>query len=148
MLHTVLSKEEKTGIVAGAFDVIHPGYVRLFENAKKYCSHLTVALHKDPSLERKEKPSPVHTVEERKEILLAMKNVDKVVVYSEERVFHEHLKTGKYDVRVLGTDYKDRQYSGKDIPIDIVWVDRDHNYSTTLLKEKISHSVIKGYSKK
>ena len=66
---------QKKGIIAGAFDVIHPGYVRMFKDAKKYCNHLTVALHLDPSIERDVKLKPVHTKEERKEILLALQDV-------------------------------------------------------------------------
>ena len=73
---------QKKGIIAGAFDVIHPGYVRMFKDAKKYCNHLTVALHLDPSIERDVKLKPVHTKEERKEILLALQDVDDVIYVS------------------------------------------------------------------
>ena len=72
----------KKGIIAGAFDVIHPGYIRMFKEATDYCNHLTVALHEDPSTERKHKLKPVQTVEERKEILLAIQYVDDVVAVS------------------------------------------------------------------
>ena len=67
---------KKKGIIAGAFDVIHPGYVRMFKDAKKHCNHLTVALHLDPSIERDIKLKPIHTKEERKEILMAFQDVD------------------------------------------------------------------------
>ena len=132
----------KKGIVAGAFDLIHPGYIRMFKDAKEHCNHLTVALHQDPSAARVHKPKPVQTVEERKEILHAIQYVDDVVVYQEEETFLSYLKD--YDIRFLGTDYLDGTYTGKDIPIDIVWLDRKkHNYSTSKLKDMIWDSTEK-----
>ena len=130
----------KKGIIAGAFDVIHPGYIRMFKDAKEHCNHLTVALHEDPSMARPHKLKPVQTVEERREILLALRDVDDVVVYQAEETFLSYLKD--YDMRFLGTDYIDGSYTGKDIPIDIIWLDREkHDYSTTRMKRLIFESV-------
>ena len=129
----------RRGIVAGAFDVIHPGYIRMFKEAKEHCNHLTVALNEDPSMARPTKLKPVHTVEERKEILYAIKYVDEVVVYQAEDTFLSYLKD--YEIRFLGTDYLDGSYTGKDIAIDVVWLKREHNYSTSRLKDKIWKSL-------
>lgn len=131
----------KRGIIAGAFDVIHPGYIRMFKDAKKHCNHLTIALHEDPSTERTHKLKPVHSISERTEILLSLKDIDSVLYYSSEEEFLNHLKSGEYDVRFLGKDYEDGSYTGKNIDIDIVWIDRDHGYSTTELKRKITKSL-------
>jgi len=131
----------KKGIIAGAFDVIHPGYIKMFKDAKAHCNHLTVALHLDPSIERDVKLKPVHTKEERREILLGLKDVDEVVFYEVENQFLNYLKSGEYDVRFLGTDYLKGNYTGKDISIDIVWLSRDHDYSTTRLKSLIYNSI-------
>ena len=129
----------KKGIVAGAFGLIHPGYVRLFKEAKQHCNHLTVALHEDPSFARLHKIPPVQSVEDRKEILRAIKYVDDIVVYYAEETFLSYLKD--YEVRFLGSDYMDGSYTGKDIAIDVVFLNRDHGYSTTKLKENIWHSM-------
>jgi len=130
----------KKGIVAGAFDVIHPGYIRMFKEAKGYCNHLTIALHEDPSMARPNKLKPVHAVEERKEILRAIKYVDDVVVYQAEEAFLSYLDD--YEIRFLGTDYMDGSYTGKDNAIDIVWLNReDHDYSSTKLKTAIYNEV-------
>ncbi len=130
----------KKGIIAGAFDVIHPGYIRMFKDAKAHCNHLTVALHEDPSMARPHKLKPVHTVEERKEILRAIKYIDDIVVYQAEETFLSYLDD--YEIRFLGTDYMDGSYTGKDNAIDIVWLDREtHDYSSTRLKEKIFQSI-------
>ena len=129
----------KRGIIAGAFDLIHPGYVRMFKEAKEYCNHLTVALHEDPSFARPHKLKPVQSVEDRKEILRAIKYVDDIVVYYAEETFLSYLKD--YEVRFLGSDYMDGSYTGKDIAIDVVFLNRNHDYSTTKLKEGIWSSM-------
>ena len=129
----------KKGIIAGAFDLIHPGYVRMFKESKEHCNHLTVALHEDPSLFRSHKHTPVQSLEDRKEILRSIRYVDDIVVYQAEETFLSYLED--YDIRFLGSDYLDGSYTGKDIPIDIVWLTRDHGYSTTKLKENIWHSM-------
>ena len=129
----------KRGIIAGAFDLIHPGYVRMFKEAKEYCNHLTVALHEDPSFARPHKLKPVQSVEDRKEILRAIKYVDDIVVYYAEETFLSYLKD--YEVRFLGSDYLDGSYTGKDIAIDVVFLNSNHDYSTTKLKEGIWSSM-------
>ena len=129
----------KKGIIAGAFDVIHPGYIRMFKDSKEHCNHLTVALHEDPSMARPHKLKPVQSVDERREILLALRDVDDVVVYQAEETFHHYLKD--YHIRFLGTDYMDGSYTGKDLSIEIVWLSRNHNYSSTKLKTDIYNSV-------
>jgi|TARA_B100001964_G_C14213794_1_gene591708 cytidyltransferase-like protein len=127
------------GIVAGAFDLIHPGYIRMFKDAKKYCNHLTIAVHEDPSMARPHKLKPVQSLEDRKEILRAIRYVDDIVVYQAEDTFLSYLRD--YDVRFLGTDYMDGSYTGRNNPIKIVWMSRDHEYSTTKLKESIFQSI-------
>lgn len=129
----------KKGIVAGAFDLIHPGYVRMFRDSKKYCNHLTIALHEDPSTERPQKIKPVHSLEEREEILRSIEYIDDVIVYDKEEDFLSYLS--EYDIRFIGDDYSDGSYTGKDIDIEIVFINRDHGYSTTKLKTKIYESL-------
>ena len=126
----------KKGIIAGNFDVIHPGYIRMFKEAKEHCNHLTVALHEDPSMARPNKLKPVQTVEDRKEILHAIKYVDD---YQAEETFHHYLKD--YHIRFLGTDYMDGSYTGKDLSIEIVWLSRNHDYSSTKLKTQIYNTI-------
>ena len=138
MLHTILPEKEIRGVVAGAFDLIHPGYVKMFEDARKHCTHLTVALHENPNTENN-KLSPTQTIEEREQILMALENVDDVRTYNSEYALSEYLKVGKFDVRFLGDDYKDKEeYTGKDLDLKVVFLDRSHGYSTTKLKKKIS----------
>ena len=127
------------GVLAGAFDLIHPGYCRMFASCKQKCDHLTVLLHEDPSIERNKK-TPVHSLEERKEILLSMKNIDDVICYKTEKDLENLLQSTLYDVRFLGDDYRTKAYTGMNIPIKIEFIDRSHGYSTTKLKNLIHYS--------
>jgi len=131
----------KKGIVAGAFDLIHPGYVRMFKYAKEHCNYLTIALHENPTMARPYKLKPVQSLEDRKEILRSIKYVDDIVVYQAEDTYLSYLED--YDIRFLGDDYSDGSYTGKGLGIPIVWIPRDHEYSTTKLKESIANSVIR-----
>lgn len=129
------------GFIAGSFDLIHPGYIKMFEDAKKVCNHLIVGLQTDPTLDRPEKNKLVHSLEERKLILSSIKQVDEILVYDTEESLYNLLKNTHIDVRVLGTDYIDREnYTGKDLDIPIHFHSRDHDWSASSLREKISKS--------
>jgi len=121
------------GVLAGSFDLIHPGYVRMFKEAKLHCTHLTVALQSVP----KHKLALVHTLDERKEVLESIKYIDEIVVYETEEDLVVALDSGKFDVRFLGTDYLEKDFTGSELNLNIVWIDRAHGYSTSDLKQKI-----------
>lgn len=125
------------GIIAGSFDLIHPGYVRMFEEAKRHCDYLIVALQDDPTQERPHKCKPVQTLSDRKEILESLRNVDEVLTYSSEKSLYDLLKRVDYDFRILGEEYRDSEFTGKDLEKNVLWIKRNHDYSTTSLKEKI-----------
>lgn len=127
----------KKGIIAGSFDLIHPGYVRMFRDSKKVCDYLIIALQGDPTIERSNKCKPVHTIKERKEILESIRFIDEIVTYNTESELYELLKNIDYDVRILGVEYKSTNYTGKDLGKAVYWLERPHMYSTTNLKEKI-----------
>jgi glycerol-3-phosphate cytidylyltransferase len=128
------------GVLAGAFDLIHPGYIRMFKEAKKYCNNLIILLHTDPSIENG-KLKPVHSVLERMEILKEIKDVDHVVTYGLEKELYRELKYGNYDIRFLGSDYRNKDYTGMHLDIPIFFIDRNHDYSTTALKIKIKEDM-------
>jgi glycerol-3-phosphate cytidylyltransferase len=136
-------KETCRGVLAGCFDVIHPGYIHAFEEAKKSCTHLTVLLHDDPSFERSSKAKPVLPLSERKKILESISYVDKVESYSTEAELSELLSKGHYHVRFLGDDYVQKDHTGKDLPIKIQYIDRNHGWSSTKFKNKIAESIWK-----
>ncbi len=135
-------KKYASGIICGSFDVIHPGYTRMFEDAKTVCETLVVALQGDPTIDRPEKCKPVQTLSDRIEILSAIKYVDRIVTYNTEAELENLLGTVEYDVRILGTDYKDRKdYTGFKYGKPVYFHERDHDYSTTKLKQQIADSM-------
>jgi glycerol-3-phosphate cytidylyltransferase len=130
----------KKGVVAGNFDLIHPGYIHMFNECKAYCEHLTVCLHEDPSVERPEKHKPIFTIEERIMVLAALRNLDQIVVYRTENELEETLSNLSFDVRFLGDDYLKKHYTGEYLKIPIVFISRSHGWSTTKLKNLIKSS--------
>ena len=130
----------KKGVIAGNFDVIHPGYVAMFKEMSKNCDCLVVLLHTDPSIERPHKLKPILSPDERKEMLESIKYVDDVVRYTYEEQLYDLLKVGEFDIRFLGDDYKNISFTGDDLNIPIHYLNRDHGWSTTKFKKLISES--------
>ena len=128
------------GVIAGAFDVIHPGYVDMFNIANLQCDNLTVLLHQDPSIERPEKQKPILSSLERINILLALSTIDSVKTYKTEEDLYRILSTSNYDVRFQGVDYQGKEFTGSDLNIPIFWIPRDHGWSTTKFKRLIAES--------
>jgi glycerol-3-phosphate cytidylyltransferase len=129
------------GVIAGNFDVIHPGYIKMFEECKGNCDTFMVFLHDDPSLERPEKLKPILSVEDRYGMLSAIRYIDTIKVYRTESELHELLVNENPDVRFLGDDYKDKSFTGDDLDIRIHYLDRSHGWSTTKYKKMISESL-------
>jgi len=137
-------KDKRVGIVAGNFDVIHPGYIQMFNDAKENaCDYFIVALHEDPSMERPQKMRPILSLEERTEILLSFKAVDEVLFYQTEADLVEVLRKVKPHVRILGADYKGRDdFTGSELDIKIYYHARNHDWSTTRFKNEITEQVL------
>ena len=130
-----------TGIIAGNFDVIHPGYIHLFNQCKKYCDKLLIFLHEDPSLERKHKLKPILTLDERILILSSLKQVDEIFSYKTEAELLILLKNHKIDIRFLGDDYQNKVFTGMELNIPIHYLDRSHGWSTTKYKQLLVSSL-------
>lgn len=128
---------KRKGFVASSFDLIHPGYVLMLRDAKTVCEHLICAIQEDPSLERPHKNKPVHSIEERVMILESIRYVDEVVTYKTEAELETLLKTINPDVRILGTDYLDKNFTGDDLDIEVYFHNRNHNWSTSSLRKHI-----------
>ncbi len=132
----------KVGIIAGNFDIIHPGYVALFKECKANCDKFIVLLHTDPSIERPNKLKPILSTEERVEMLSCFKQIDSVIVYNTEAELYGKIYEIIPNVRFLGEDYKDKDYTGKDLDIPVHWISRDHGWSTTKFKLQITNQTL------
>ena len=139
-----MSKEKKiVGFTAGNFDLLHPGYIYTFEDAKKHCDHFIVFLQKDPSLHRKIKYKPVIPLYERYRALMAIHYIDEVFIYQTEEELYKLIEYFKPDVRILGEDYIGLPFTGDDLPPKVVYTSRAHGWSTTKLKDLIAKQTLK-----
>ena len=131
----------KIGVIAGNFDVIHPGYIHMFDECKNYCDTLLLLLHDDPSVERPEKIKPILSLDERTMILNSLKQIDRIITSKTESDLYEILMNKKIDVRFLGDDYRDKSFTGDDLDIPIHYLDRSHGWSTTKFKKLIAETL-------
>ena len=129
---------------AGNFDLLHPGYIITFEEAKKHCDRFLVFLQKDPSLHRKSKYKPVIPLYDRYKALMSIRYIDEVYTYQTEEELYELIKFWKPDIRILGEDYMSKKsFTGDDLPPEIIYTSRSHGWSTTMLKDKITKQTLK-----
>jgi|TARA_R110001583_G_scaffold5845_5_gene30909 glycerol-3-phosphate cytidylyltransferase len=132
----IMSKEI-VGITASTFDLLHAGHILMLREAKSVCDHLIVALQLDPSVDRPEKNKPVQTYMERYIQLSAVKYVDEIVPYATEKEFLALLRHLPVDIRIIGEDYYDKDFTGKeDVPVH--YNKRQHDFSTSGLRTKVA----------
>jgi glycerol-3-phosphate cytidylyltransferase len=134
----------KYGFTCSAFDLLHAGHLLMLEDARQQCDYLIVALQTDPTIDRPDtKNKPVQSLIERQIQLLSCAYVDKVWVYQTEKELEELLSFLPISVRIIGEEYKDRNFTGKDIclkrGIDIYYNKREHNFSSTELRNRIKN---------
>ena len=138
-----------TGIIAGNFDVIHPGYIEMFNEMKKHVNEIHVLLHIDPSLNRPKKIKPLLSVKDRKITLMALKGIINVSPYNSEDELSKLIIEINPEIRFLGDDYINRtDYTGYGLPPEIIFLKRDHGWSTTKFKNLIASSIINNIKKK
>jgi len=132
----------RIGLTASTFDLLHAGHVEMLRDAKQQCDYLICALQIDPSLDRPEKNKPVQTVVERYTQLEAVKFVDEVIPYATENDLEDILQMRKIDIRILGAEYRDKDFTGRDIckarDIDLYFNKRDHRFSTSGLRKRVN----------
>ena len=129
------------GFTCSTFDLLHAGHITMLEVAKHHCEYLIVGLQTDPTLDRPEKNKPIQSLVERQIQLAAVKYVDEIVCYQTEEDLQDLLLTLPIDVRVLGDEYKGKNFTGKDIAkqrnIKIIYNGRDHSFSSTSLRKRV-----------
>ena len=135
------NKKHGNGLIAGNFDIIHPGYILLFNECKENCDHLILLLHEDPSIERPEKLKPILSLDERILILSSLKQIDEIVPYKLESDLLNLIQNMNIDIRFLGDDYINKEFTGKNLNIPIHFMNRSHGWSTTKYKQLISDTI-------
>tara|TARA_B100000524_G_C23580327_1_gene345118 strand:- start:310 stop:726 length:417 start_codon:yes stop_codon:yes gene_type:complete len=131
----------KVGITFSTFDLLHAGHVKMLEEAKRQCDHLIVGLQLDPSLDRSDKNSPSQTIIERYIQLKGCKHIDEIIPYVSEQDLEDILRSFKIDVRIIGEEYKEKYFTGKDYcikkGIEIYYNKRDHRFSSSGLRKQV-----------
>ena len=131
--------EMKVGFVASTFDLFHAGHVMMLKEAKAQCDHLIVGLQTDPTIDRPTtKNKPVQTLFERYIQLEACRFIDQIVPYCTEKELLDILLSYKIDVRIVGEEYKNKDFTGKELDIPIYYNTRKHSFSTTELRNRIA----------
>ena len=128
----------KKGITFSTFDLFHTGHVLMLQEAKSQCDWLIVCLQTDPTIDRPNKNKPVQTLFERFIQVRACKYVDELIVYTTEEEVIQILKAIDYDIRIIGEEYSDKSFTGKDLSKGKVYFNkRQHSFSTTELRDRI-----------
>jgi len=138
-------KKQKVGFTCSTFDLFHAGHYLMLKDAKDQCDILIVGLQTDPTLDEeyrmetggKNKNKPIQSFEERKIQIEGCRYVDHVIPYSTEEDLQKLLKELNPNIRILGSDWKGKQYTGHELQIPIYWHNRDHDYSTSNLRKRV-----------
>ena len=133
----------KVGITFSTFDLLHAGHVAMLREAKGQCDYLIVGLQSDPTIDRPDtKNKPIQTMFERYLQLKAIEYVNEVIPYQTEQDVIDILQTLPIDVRILGKEYKEKDFTGKDVcnqrGIELYFNTRDHRFSTTDLRKRVT----------
>lgn len=130
------------GFTCSAFDLLHAGHIQMLREAKEQCDYLICGLQVDPSLDRPEKNAPIQTVVERYAQLKAVSYVDEIIPYLTEADLCDILAMYHIDVRILGDEYKEKDFTGKDIckkrGIQLYFNKRDHRFSSSDLRKRVA----------
>jgi glycerol-3-phosphate cytidylyltransferase len=135
----------KVGITFSTFDLFHAGHVAMLAEAKNHCDYLIAAIQTDPTIDRPDsKNPPIQSIVERQIQVSTNRNVDEVVIYQTEKDLEDLLLILPIDVRILGVEYADKEFTGKQIckdrGIEIVYNGRDHSFSSSSLRKRVAES--------
>jgi len=129
-----------TGLTCSCFDLLHAGHVMMLKECKRNCDKLIVALQTDPSIDRPdEKNKPIQDYFERYLQLEAIKYVDEICPYETEDDLIKLVCHIRPDIRFIGEDWKNKDFTGKQHTDKIHYTKR-YGYSTTILRRKVFES--------
>lgn len=133
----------KRGITFGAFDLFHAGHVLMLQEAKTVCDYLIVCVQTDPSIDRDSKNRPIQSIVERQIQVSACKYVDEVIVYDTESDVVEILKSVDWDVRILGDEYRDKEFTGREESLEKCYFNRrPHTFSSSELRLRVVQGTV------
>ena len=131
----------RVGFTCSTFDLLHAGHIIMLREAKEQCNYLICGLQVDPSVDRKEKNAPIQTVVERYTQLKGVEYVDEIIPYGTETDLEDILSMYPIDVRILGEEYRYKDFTGKDIcrkrDIELHFNKREHRFSSSDLRKRV-----------
>jgi len=134
----------KVGFTCSAFDMLHSGHIQMLRDAREQCDYLICGLQTDPSADRPEKNRPIQTIVERYTQLKAVQYVDEIIPYATEEDLKDILSMYHIDVRILGDEYREKDFTGKEIckrrDIALYFNKRDHRFSSSELRRRVVKS--------
>ena len=129
------------GITFSAFDLFHAGHVAMLSEAKGECDYLIACIHADPSKENSGKNKPIQSLLERQIQVNGCRYVDETIVYESEEDLRNILRTIPWDVRIIGEEYMNKHFTGKEefnLPSKEVYYNyRQHTFSSSELRDRI-----------
>ena len=132
----------RVGFTCSTFDLLHAGHILMLEEAKKHCDRLIVGLQTDPSIDRPNKNKPVQSIVERYVQLKAVRFVDEIMIYTTEQDLIDLIQILPIDVRILGEEYKDKEFTGKAeceaMGIEMIFNSRTHRFSSSELRNRVA----------
>ena len=130
------------GLTCSTFDLLHAGHVQMLREAKEHCAYLICGLQIDPAIDRPKKNSPIQTVVERYTQVKAVRYVDEIIPYATEEDLKDILQMYHIDIRILGDEYREKDFTGKDIckrrDIALYFNKRDHRFSSSDLRKRVT----------
>lgn len=134
----------KIGIVFSQFDILHAGHIAMLSEAKNHCDYLIAGLQNNAQWDRPDKNAPIQSIVERQISLSAVRFVDEIVVYNTEKDLEDILLTLPVDVRILGVEYMEKDFTGRAIcekrKIELIFNSRDHSFSSSSLRKRVSEA--------
>jgi glycerol-3-phosphate cytidylyltransferase len=134
----------KIGITFSQFDMLHAGHIAMLAEAKNHCDYLIAGLQNNAQWDRPEKNAPIQSIVERQIQLAAVRYVDEIVVYNTEQDLVDLLLILPVDVRILGVEYRDKEFTGrwecKSRNIELVFNGRDHSFSSSSLRKRVAEA--------
>ena len=133
------------GFTCSTFDLLHAGHILMLAECKQICDYLIVGVQSDPTIDRPGvKNKPVQSIVERYVQLSAVKFVDEIIVYNTEKDLEDMLMFLPISVRIIGEEYKDKDFTGKQIceerGIKIWYNSRSHRFSSSELRQRTYQS--------
>ena len=127
----------RIGFTCSCFDLFHAGHLMMLKEAKAQCDHLIIGLQTDQTIDRPEKNKPVQSVLERFIQVQACRYVDEIIPYATEKELMDILTSFPIDVRIIGEEYRDKQFTGYQLPMAVYFNSRQHSFSTTELRQRV-----------